>query len=465
MVFNTTAFILFLIVVFILYHSIFSKSTVKQNSLLLFSAYFFYSWWSLKFLFLFIATSLIDYTVARLIETETRKKKWLLVFSIGINLLVLGFFKYYNFFVNEFCELFDIDSQNAGINIVLPLGISFYTFQGIAYVIDVYRKTTKAEKNILTYLCFISFFPQLVAGPIERANTFLVQFKQQRVFDYLQSVKGLELLLLGYVKKTVLADNLAVIVNRGFENPEVYSGFSLITAVICFTLQIYFDFSGYTDIARGCARLFGFELSRNFNNPFFSESINRFWKRWHISLTSWFKDYLYIPLGGNKKGEIKTGLNIVLVFLLSGLWHGANITFLFWGLYHGMLSLSERVIKLKIKLPKVLAIIFTFFLIAFGFLFFRASDMNRAFDIITNIIKQTGVNTIFYGFTAFKIIGILICIAGVLYIERLNEVKPELIQNVFAKKYIKYSFYYAAILSLFAFAVYNNEPDFIYFRF
>lgn len=467
MIFNTIEFVIFLVAVFILYWRFFSKSNTSQNILLLIAGYFFYSWWSWKFLLLFIATSLIDFYAAQKIEQheDVKKRKLFLGFSLGGNLLVLGFFKYYNFFVTEFANLFHLNPGNFTLNIILPLGISFYTFQAMAYTIDVYRKTTKAETNLLTYLLYSSFFPQMLSGPIERANRLMGQFRVKREFSYAQAAKGLELMLFGYLKKVVLADNLAMIADRGFSFPNNYHGPDVAIAVLCFTFQIYCDFSGYTDIARGVARLFGFELIKNFNNPYFAENINDFWRRRHISLSTWFRDYLYIPLGGNKKGKAKTTFNIILVFAVSGLWHGASRTFLAWGLYHGFLSALNRLLNIKIQFPKPIKIFFTFLIVAFGLIFFRAASMPDAFKVIGNLFSSGGSFTVLNGILNLKLLLLFTTLFVVLVIERLNEVRPGLFHSLFSKKFFKYSSYYYAILLIIALGVYNNAPNFIYFQF
>jgi alginate O-acetyltransferase complex protein AlgI len=467
MIFNTIEFVIFLLVVFILYWRFFSKNSTKQNGLLLIAGYFFYSWWSWKFLLLFIATSLIDFYAAQKIEKhqDIRKRKLFLGLSLSGNLLVLGFFKYYNFFVTEFADLFGLDPHNFTLNLILPLGISFYTFQAMAYTIDVYRKTTKAETNLLTYLLYSSFFPQMLSGPIERANRLMVQFRTKREFSYAQATKGLELMLFGYMKKVVLADNLAVIADRGFSFPNDYHGWNVVVAVLCFTFQIYCDFSGYTDIARGVARLFGFELIKNFNNPYFAENINDFWRRRHISLSTWFRDYLYIPLGGNKKGKARTTFNIILVFAVSGLWHGASRTFLAWGLYHGFLSALNRLLNIKIEFPKPVKIVITFIIVAFGLIFFRAASMHDAYKVIGNLFSAGQGITIFSGIKGLKLVLLFTSLFLVLLLERLNEIKPELFHSVFGKRSLKYSAYYYAILLILALGVYNNAPNFIYFQF
>lgn len=467
MIFNTIEFVIFLLVVFVLYWRFFSKNSTSQNTLLLIAGYFFYSWWSWKFLLLFVGTSLIDFYAAQKIEQneDPKKRKLFLGLSLSGNLFVLGFFKYYNFFVTEFANLFSLNPENLTLNIILPLGISFYTFQAMAYTIDVYRKTNKAETNLLTYLVYSSFFPQMLSGPIERANRLMGQFRVKHEFSYAQATKGLELILFGYLKKVVLADNLAVIADKGFSMPDNYHGLDICIAVLCFTFQIYCDFSGYTDIARGVARLFGFELIKNFNNPYFAENINDFWRRRHISLSTWFRDYLYIPLGGNKKGKFRTTFNIILVFAVSGLWHGASRTFLAWGLYHGLLSALNRLLNIKIEFPKPVKIFITFLIVAFGLIFFRAATMPDAYKVIGNLFSFGEGITILGGIENLKLVLLFSSLFTVLILERLNEVKPELFKNMFSKKILKYSAYYYAVILIILLGVYDNTPNFIYFQF
>lgn len=415
---------------------------------------------------LFAGTSIGDFYWAKLIShTEIQKKRKLfLSLSILVNLSVLGFFKYYNFFVTEFCSLFGLSAANLVINVVLPIGISFYTFQAMAYVIDVYRRKTEAGKDLLTYLTFSSFFPQLLSGPIERSGHLLNQFTIKREFNSGFATKGLELILLGFLKKVVLADNLAIIADKGFSFPDNYYGFDLIIAVLCFTFQIYFDFSGYTDIARGTAKLFGIQLIKNFNNPYFSENIGEFWKRWHISLSSWFRDYLYIPLGGNKKTRVRTQINLLITFAVSGLWHGANITFVIWGIYHGLLSVISHLFKFK--LPKFAGIAFTFLLVMFGWIFFRAADLSIASKIIVRIFEFKSPSFSILHLVPFnKLILLVSTLILILFIERFKETKPDFHGLLLKSRLVKYSVYYAILFIIIAVGVFNNTPNFIYFQF
>ena len=347
MLFNSIEFFLFLPMVFVLYWFVFNKNLKTQNFLLLLSSYIFYGWWDLRFLSLIFLSSIVDYFIGLNLPNlnSNRKQKLLLFCSVAFNLTLLGFFKYYNFFVDSWINLLNsIGYQIKSIwtlNIILPVGISFYTFQTMSYTIDVYRKKLKPTKNFLSFASFVSFFPQLVAGPIERASNLLPQMLKKREFKYEQGVQGFRLILWGLFKKVVIADSIAPTVENIFTNYQDFGGVTLWLGAIYFAFQIYCDFSGYSDIAIGTSKLFGIELISNFKFPYFSRNIGEFWRRWHISLSTWFRDYMYIPLGGSKEGKWKSIRNIFLIFLVSGLWHGANWTFVFWGLFHSILFLPS----------------------------------------------------------------------------------------------------------------------------
>jgi alginate O-acetyltransferase complex protein AlgI len=341
MLFNSISFAIFLPVVFLLYW-FFTKGNLKlQNILLLVASYFFYACWDYRFLFLLIFSTLLDYfTGLKIYEAKGKhKKKFWLWLSICINLGFLGVFKYYNFFVSSFAEAlssFGLHINYSTLNVILPVGISFYTFHGLSYVLDIYNNKIKPNRNFINYSVFVSFFPLLVAGPIERATHLLPQIERKREFDYSKAIDGLRQILWGLFKKIVIADNCAEYANLIFNNSDQYGGSTLLLGAIFFTFQIYCDFSGYSDIALGTARLFGIDLLRNFAFPYFSRDIAEFWRRWHISLSSWFRDYLYIPLGGSKGGTLKKVRNTFIIFLVSGFWHGANWTFIVWGLLNAI---------------------------------------------------------------------------------------------------------------------------------
>ena len=359
MLFNSLEFMLFLPIMFLLYWYVFNKNLKLQNIFIVLVSYIFYGWWDWRFLYLIAFTSflswlsgvLMDFIRKRNLDVAVEKRycKITAGTNILINLLILGIFKYYDFFVISLIEAFGsigISLQITSLKLVLPVGISFYTFQALSYSIDVYRKTLEPTKDVVAFFAYVSFFPQLVAGPIERATNLLPQFYKQRVFDYTKAVDGMRQMLWGFFKKVVIADNCASMVNMIFDGYQEQSSLLLFIGALLFAFQIYGDFSGYSDIAIGSARLFGIELRRNFHFPYFSRDIAEFWRRWHISLNTWFRDYLYIPLGGSRCGKFKRIRNTLIIFTLSGLWHGANWTYLVWGVFHGIsflpLLLSNR---------------------------------------------------------------------------------------------------------------------------
>ena len=350
MLFNCIEFAIFLPIIFILYWLVSNQNLKFQNLLLLGASYFFYAWWDWRFLSLIVFSSTIDYIVGLKLSSTTneRKRKILLFTSIFVNIGFLGFFKYFNFFSEGFAQAFTLlghPFETSRLNIILPVGISFYTFQTLSYSIDVYRRKISPTRNVIAFFSFVSFFHQLVAGPIERATNLLPQFYKKRNFNYLNAVDGLKQILWGLFKKVVIADNCAIIVNDIFANYASYSGSTLILGAIFFAFQIYGDFSGYSDIAIGTARLFGFNLMQNFAFPYFSRDIAEFWRRWHISLSSWFRDYLYIPLGGSRGSFSEKIRNIFIIFIVSGFWHGANWTFIIWGALNALYFLPLLLLK------------------------------------------------------------------------------------------------------------------------
>jgi D-alanyl-lipoteichoic acid acyltransferase DltB (MBOAT superfamily) len=341
MLFNSLDFAIFLPLVFVIYWFVLGKKLRLQNAFVLLASYVFYGWWDWRFLSLLVISTLVDYVVGRqmLIIKDGVKRKLLLILSLGVNLGMLGFFKYYNFFVESFTQAFTLFGQDLNpqtLKIILPVGISFYTFQTLSYSIDIYRRKLEPTRDFVAFSAFVSFFPQLVAGPIERASNLLPQFYTKRQFESSNAVDGLRQILWGLFKKMVIADRCAVFANEIFNNSADYSGFVLVLGAIFFAFQIYGDFSGYSDIAIGTARLFGFNLMQNFAFPYFSRDIAEFWRRWHISLSTWFRDYVYIPLGGSKGKAIIVLRNTLIVFVVSGFWHGANLTFIFWGLLNAI---------------------------------------------------------------------------------------------------------------------------------
>ncbi len=482
MLFNSISFAIFLPIVFILYWFATKGNFKLQNILLLIASYFFYACWDWRFLFLLIFSTLLDYfTGIKIHEAKDQRKKlfWLWL-SIGVNLGFLGVFKYYNFFAASFADglaLIGFKANLGSLQVILPVGISFYTFHGLSYVLDLYKNRIKPERNFIDYSVFVSFFPLLVAGPIERATHLLPQILKKREFDYSKAVDGLRQILWGLFKKIVIADNCAEFANTIFNNSADYSGSTLVLGALFFTFQIYCDFSGYSDIALGTARLFGIDLLRNFAFPYFSRDIAEFWRRWHISLSSWFRDYLYIPLGGSKGGMWMKVRNTFIIFLLSGFWHGANWTFIIWGALNAIYFLPllitnsnrtnlEIVAKGKYlpSLKEFFAIGITFSLTVFAWIFFRAASVKHAFSYITEIFSSSL-------FTAPNFPGIgkaipIVILTGIfLIIEWLGREHQYAIAHLGAKwnNTLRWSLYYGIVLVIYFFA--GSEQQFIYFQF
>lgn len=405
MLFNSFEFALFLPIVFILYWFVFGKNLRLQNIFIVAISYLFYGWWDWRFLLLIALTSGASYLSGTLIEKYRAQKhaRVIAASNIILNLLILCTFKYFNFFsenLSKLVSVFGVELDWVTLDFLLPVGISFYTFQALSYTIDVYKRKLEPTHDVVSFFAYVSFFPQLVAGPIERATNLLPQFYRSRSFDYVKAVDGMRQILWGLFKKIVIADNCASIANRIFDNPVDQSGSTLLLGAIYFTFQIYGDFSGYSDIAIGTARLFGFNLMQNFNFPYFSRNIAEFWRRWHISLTTWFRDYIYIPLGGSRGSKAKVIRNTFIIFLVSGFWHGANWTFIAWGAYHALLFLPLLLIGNNRKytdtvaqnraMPSILELIqmaVTFFLVVIGWVLFRAQSMSAAFEYISGIFS------------------------------------------------------------------------------
>ena len=392
MLFNSWQFALFFPVVFALYWSLPHKFRVW---LLLIASYYFYMSWNVKYVVLILFTTLVSYFAALLLErtNSLRTKKIILTVSLVACLGVLFVFKYFNFFagaVVDFLNMFALKLHPTTLKLLLPVGISFYTFQTLGYVIDVYRGTTKPERNLGVYATFISFFPQLVAGPIERTNNLLPQIKAVHEFDYAQAVYGVKLMTWGFFKKLAVADVLAEYVDKVFADVYACKGFALLVAVGFFAVQIYCDFSGYSDIARGCSKMLGIELMENFRSPYFSASIHEFWSRWHISLSTWFRDYVYIPLGGNRVSKFRHNVNLMLTFIVSGLWHGASWTFVVWGAVHGLAQVIENACTSRKSEPhgfaRVVRTAGTFVFVMFAWVFFRAQNLSEAVHVLSNLM-------------------------------------------------------------------------------
>ncbi len=482
MLFNSLNFAIFLPIVFILYWFFTKGSIKKQNILLLLSSYFFYACWDWRFLFLLIFSTILDYlTGIKIFEATNQKVKsmWLWL-SIAINLGFLGVFKYYNFFATSFSEglsLLGLKSNIGTLQVILPIGISFYTFHGLSYVIDLYKNRIKPERNFIDYSVFVSFFPLLVAGPIERATHLLPQIQSKRTFDYSKAANGMRQILWGLFKKIVIADNCAEFANTIFNHSIDYSGSTLVLGALFFTFQIYCDFSGYSDIALGTARLFGIELLKNFAFPYFSRDIAEFWRRWHISLSSWFKDYLYIPLGGSKGGMWMKIRNTFIIFLVSGFWHGANWTFIAWGFLNALYIMPSIIyntnrnnidIVAKGKnlpsLNEFFQIIFTFGLTVFAWIFFRAVDLSHAFGYISQIFSKS-LFSIPYFIGIEKSIPIVVLTILFFIVEWLGRAYQFAIEYIGEKWYkpLRWSIYFAILILIYIFE--GSEQQFIYFQF
>ena len=391
MVFNSITFLAFFPIVFLLYWLVIKRESNLQNLLLLLASYVFYAAWDWRFLSLIIISSTVDFFVGKQLgrSTDQRERRILLLISLGVNLLFLWFFKYFNFFVDSFALLFTslgIEVGYSTLNIVLPVGISFYTFQTLSYTIDIYRRKINPTDNALTFFTFVAFFPQLVAGPIERASNLIPQFSETRKFSYDMAASGCRLMLWGFFKKIVIADGLAYSVEQVYADPAGYSGYAVWIATFFFGLQVYCDFSGYSDIAIGAGRMFGIRLMTNFRTPFFATSIREHWQRWHISLTTWFRDYVYISLGGNRVSTLRWAFNVFITFVISGLWHGANFTFIIWGALHGLVFLIESVLSkaTKFTLPKFLKLTYTLVIVFVSYMFFRAESLTDALVLLQN---------------------------------------------------------------------------------
>ncbi|MFT3793790.1 MBOAT family O-acyltransferase [Flavobacterium sp.] len=478
MLFNTVSFAVFLPIVLVLYWFVTPKKLAWQNFLLLVSSYFFYACWDWRFLFLLVFSTALDYCTGIMIAdagSRKRKRFWLTL-SIVINLGFLGIFKYYNFFVESFADglsLLGIQSSFTTLNIILPVGISFYTFHGISYIVDIFRDRVKPERNFVNYSVFVSFFPLLVAGPIERATHLLPQIRTKRVFSSVQFNDGLRQILWGLFKKVVIADNCGVFVDQIFNDSAHQSGSTLVFGAIMFSFQLYGDFSGYTDIALGTARLMGIELLRNFAFPYFARDIAEFWRRWHISLTTWFKDYVYIPLGGSKVSRGKQIRNTFIIFLLSGFWHGASWKFLCWALinacYFLPLLLSEQHRKhMEIvaydrvwpNLKEVWQMVATFMLTVFSRIFFRADDVGHAFSFIKGIFNES-----LFTFPTVFPVAILLLIAAFMIVEWFGRRNAYAIADLFQTKpvVLRWGFYYLVVFAIFYYS--NSGQQFIYFQF
>ena len=478
MLFNTIDFFIFLPIVFILYWFVFNKHLRTQNMLILIASYFFYGWWDWRFLFLIFLSTVMDYLVGLKIfksTTQVLRRRWLWL-SVGFNVGLLGFFKYFNFFIDSWVDMLNaLGMQTEStwtLQVILPVGISFYTFQTMSYSFDIYYKKLEPTNDFIGFAAFVGFFPQLVAGPIERASNLLPQFCSKRTFNLAKAKDGLRQMLWGLFKKVVIADNCASYANMIFDNSDNYSSSTLIMGAFFFAFQIYGDFSGYSDIAIGVSRVFGFDLKRNFAFPYFSRDIAEFWRRWHISLSTWFRDYLYIPMGGSR-GDIKIKVrNIIIIFLVSGFWHGANWTFIIWGALNAiyflpLLLLNKNRINTNLvaenkwlpSLKEFFQMLSTFMITLFAWIFFRADSVVHAFDYLSGIFS-TGLFTI----PEILPLYLLYLVMGFMVIEWLGRHGEHAIEQLVAYgKGWRWLFYFGVIFILFAFA--GEEQEFIYFQF
>ena len=478
MVFNSISFAIFLPIVFLLYWFVSNKNRKIQILLLLTSSYFFYACWDWRFLFLLIFSTALDFFTGSKMETAktVASKKFWFWLSISINISFLGVFKYYNFFAESFADImgnFGLQVNPFTLKVILPVGISFYTFHGLSYVIDIFKNRIKAEHDFIDYAVFVSFFPLLVAGPIERATHLLPQIKKERNFDYQKAVNGLKQILWGLFKKIVIADQCAQYTNTIFDDYSNHSGSTLLLGAIFFSFQIYGDFSGYSDIALGTARLFGIELLRNFAFPYFSRDIAEFWRRWHISLSSWFRDYLYFPLGGSRGGTWMKIRNTFLIFLVSGFWHGANWTYIVWRILNAIYIMPSIIfntnrnhIDIVAKgnyLPSIrefFMMLSTFFLTVFAWIFFRSASLSDAFSFIKGIFSSS-----LFSIPSIHPLDLFILLLIFLTIEWLGRASQFAIENTFEKSsnFLRYGLYYLLLVAIF---FYNSAgQQFIYFQF
>ncbi len=482
MLFNSIDFAIFFFFVFLLYWFVTNRSLKLQNLLIVIASYVFYGWWDWRFLSLILFSTLIDYSIGRLLEKEMvdRKRKLYLWISILVNLGFLGFFKYYNFFLDNFISAFSFFGSEISpnsLNIILPVGISFYTFQTLSYTIDVYREKLKPTRNFLAFAAFVSFFPQLVAGPIERATNLLPQFYRKRSFKYDKAVDGLRQILWGMFKKVVIADNCAEYANAIFNNSGDYNGSALVLGSLFFAFQIYGDFSGYSDIAIGTSRLFGFNLRRNFAFPYFSRDIAEFWRRWHISLSTWFRDYLYIPLGGSRGGTSMKIRNTFIIFVVSGFWHGANWTFIVWGALNAIYFLPLLLLKQNRQNLEIVAkdkvfpiflefgaMLLTFSLTLVAWIFFRAKSVGAAWLYLKGIFTHSLFSSpnVDMGQSPQYFVFFLLFFVVIEWFGRSNEYALE--KFAFGwKRPFRWMFYSGLILVIILLR--GNQQEFIYFQF
>lgn len=483
MLFNSLDFFIFLPVVFVLYWFVFYKKNQVQNLFILIASYIFYGLWDWRFLFLILASTVVDFFIGQTIhanDSTSKRKAWLWV-SVIFNIGLLGFFKYYNFFIGswvDFLSVFGYELKSTWtLQIILPVGISFYTFQTMSYSLDIYYKRLTPTKNFIAFATFVSFFPQLVAGPIERASNLLSQITTKRIFNYTQCTEGLRLILWGLFKKVVIADSIAPIVDDIFLNYNDYSASTLILGVSLFSFQVYGDFSGYSDIAIGTAKLFGIELMSNFKFPTFSRNVAEYWQRWHVSLSTWFRHYVYIPLGGSRVSKLKSVRNIIIIFLVSGFWHGANWTFIVWGAIHAVLYIPvflmgrNRIYMNTVvaenrwfpSLTEISQILLTFLLVTFSRVFFRSESITDAFGFLEQIYVNFSYETYQHPL-GYRMIDYFILLGFfILYEFRIR--RDERAPFKFKSRIVRFVAYTLVILGMLLFFDDNIDRSFIYFQF
>lgn len=474
MVFNSITFLVFFILFFHLYWFINNKYSVKvRNIFTILSSYVFYGWWDWRFLLLMIFSSVIDYFLANRIQKSftQKQKKYFLGLSLFFNLGILGYFKYYNFFIESFAQLLSLFSLSVSVstlNIILPVGISFYTFQTLSYTLDIYRGKMMPAKDIIQFFAFVSFFPQLVAGPIERAFNLLNQFEDRKQFSYENCIIGLRHILWGLFKKIVIADNFGILVDSIYSDTSPASGWLTIAGGLFFGFQVYADFSGYSDIAIGTAKMLDINLMKNFETPFFSASFTEFWRRWHISLSSWFRDYLYIPLGGNRRGEFRNFLNIFITFFISGLWHGAGLTYILFGSLHGIAVAVER--KIKLNLPKYAKRVLFIMLLTIMWIPFRAKNTSQLYAFAQSLFKFSEYNlqdvlSVINDFSNIKFM-VFIPVVFVFFFAESKFAGFNFAEWISAKnKIFRMLFYYFLFIAILLLGNFNLKPQFIYFQF
>lgn len=491
MLFNSLEYVVFFPLIVCLYFI--ATAFVRKNSvtraLLLSASLYFYMRWNPVYIVLILFSILVTWTSGLLMERGSIDKKLVLIGSLVLNFSILYIFKYYNFIARSVFSIataLSVQVRASKVDLLLPVGISFYTFQALGYSMDVYRGTVKAERNLVTYALFVTFFPQLVAGPIERTGNLLPQFKVDNAFDYDKATHGLKKMAWGMFKKVVIADRLSMVVNTVYGNPQNYDGLSLTIATVCFAFQIFCDFSGYSDIAVGSASVMGFRIMENFRSPYLSRSISEFWKRWHISLSTWFKDYLYIPLGGNRASKRRWLFNIMATFTVSGLWHGANWTYVFWGALNGLylacsaLTQEARAKARRItgldrhpRLHEAFQVLFTFTLVCFSWVFFRASSLGQAFQILGRIFSLSG-NVLDMRYLKDTMLGLgldkedlLIAFLAVVALELVHHIqRTRSVADLLSGKPIalRWLAYYGLVAAIILFGVFGKN-DFIYFQF